>query len=162
MAVVAGIVLGAIACASRSSLPSPARDLDVGTDAGDAVDAVDATADAPDETPADVFDTRPETFDREVSAPDGAICGELPPTCTGGDDFARQAKVATLFEACTAEVGAACGDMTLVFDDGGCLVALTGIALYAPAFVDCVTRRATTERWVCAQGRTARMFQGCP
>lgn len=121
------------ACASRSALHA------VGDDASVIVDAA------------------PETYDREAS---GAACMSRPTSCPR-DDFGPLKGVTAVYDACVMKVGAACGDMTMVFDDDGCLVALLGIQGYSPAFVDCVEKTASATRWICAPGKRLNMFQGC-
>lgn len=105
---------------------------------------------------APVVDSGPETYSRTVGAGD---CPMRPTSCPK-DDFGPLKGVTATYEACSD--GGACGDMTMVFDAEGCLVALNNIHTYSPSFVDCVATRASATRWLCAPSKSLQMFQGCP
>jgi hypothetical protein len=101
-------------------------------------------------------DTAPETYSRTIDAAD---CMARPTSCPK-DDFGPLKGVTATYEACTD--GSACGDMTMVFDGNGCLVALNNVQTYSPSFVACVEKTASATRWICAPGKSLQMFQGCP
>lgn len=125
-----------LGCASRSTLHASANS--------------DATSEITVDSPA-------ETYGREASASD---CSARATSCPK-DDFGPLKGVTAVFDVCNTTRDA-CGDMTLVFNDDGCLVELAGIQDYKPAFVECVLREASATRWLCAPGKRLQMFQGCP
>jgi hypothetical protein len=105
------------------------------------------------------IDTRPEAWSREVSGP---TCADRPSTCPV-DDFGPLKTVQSVFEQCSGEVGKACGDLRLVFDQDGCLAMIDEVVYYPTPFVDCVQRVTSAKRWQCAIGGGAyHMFEACP
>jgi hypothetical protein len=97
--------------------------------------------------PADVVvDAAPETWSREVT---GSECSTRPTACVK-DDFGPRNTIASVFQTCAAEAPMPCGDLVLEFELDGCLKRISGIVDYSPAFVDCVARTVSANRWLCA------------
>ncbi len=138
----------ALGCASRSRLSLAAVD-----DAGSESDVARTVDGAP-----PLEDVFVETWSREAG---GDICTARPSICLGGDDFGPSKSVRAVFEQCSGEVGFLCGDLALVVDAEGCVVAVEQISGYSGAFVECVVRVTGMQRWQCASGRTMRMVQQC-
>jgi len=145
LALAACLVAG---CASRSQLDHAPRG-----DAGEEL-LVDASA-----VDTALPDTAGETWSREAG---GDACLARPVTCLIGHDFGPSKGVADVFTQCTTTVGAACGDLLMVFDADGCLAEVRDIREYSSAFVDCVLKTAGATRWECAAGKSLRMLEACP
>lgn len=134
-------------CASRSQLDRTAP-----TNDATSADVTVSDTDQPDVL---TF----ETWGREVAVSE---CSARTETCLIGHDFGPSKAVTDVYSACATKLGAACGDLSMVFDAEGCLVEIREIHDYTTAFVDCVAETTSATRWQCAKSRTLRMFQACP
>lgn len=147
-------------CASRSALDRSPRGDATADDARDdgPAPAEDGGRDAS-VVDSELPDLGGETWSLEAGGP---TCATREVSCRIGHDFGPSKGVADVFTQCSATVGAACGDLLMVFDADGCLVEVRDIREYSPAFVECVARLGGATRWECAAGKNLRMLQACP